>query len=132
MIKPKNQKGFVAFTSILVVAAVVFAIVSSIPILGVDEAQGALGNTKSSQTTSVVQGCLDEALLRLRKDGAYTGGSLSLGDGSCIISISESSGVFSIDIEGSITGPPDYNKKLQAQARRANYSINLLSVNEVQ
>lgn len=134
----KNKKntqanqGFIAFTSLLVISAVTLAIAVSISLLGISEANTSLGFKKGQETLKIAEGCAEEALLRLRDSASYTGGSLNVGNGSCIMSISGTDPNFTIDVTATITGPPQYIKKVQVTTKRAGNSINIVSWQEVE
>jgi len=126
-----QRGGFIAFTSLLVISAVALTIALSISLLGINEAKSSLDFKKGQETLKIAEGCLEEALIRLRDKVDYSGGSLNLGDGSCTISISGTGSDRTIDITATITGPPDYIKKLQAVIKRTGYAVNLISWQEV-
>jgi len=124
--------GFIAFTSLLVISVVTLAIAVSISLLGISEANVSLGFKKGQETLKVAEGCAEEALLRLRDNANYTDSSLNVGSGSCNISISGTGSDRTIDITATISGPPDYVKKIQITAKRAGNSINLVSWQEIE
>lgn len=132
----KNQRGFIAFTSLLVVSAVALAIAVSISLLGITEASTSLGFKKGQEVLKIAEGCAEEALLRLRDDATYDldGAEVSLPglDGSCTMDISDTGANRTIDITATISGPPQYVKKLQITAKRAGNSINITSWQEVE
>lgn len=128
----KNQQGFIAFTSLLVISAVTLAIAVSISLLGISEANTSLGFKKGQETLKIAESCAEEALLRLRDNASYSGGSLNVGNGSCTISISGTGSDRTIDISATLTGPPDYVKKIQVTAKRVGNSINIVSWQETE
>lgn len=136
MSKPKsnnlnNQSGFIAFTSILVISAVVLAIATSISLIGVGAAKNSLDFKKGQEALKLAEGCAEESLLRLRDDVNYVGGGLNVDSGSCTISVSGSGSDRVIDVEATITGPPFFVKKLRLTVMRTGNSINLTDWQEV-
>lgn len=129
---PPSRQGFIAFTTILIVSAVTLAIAVSVSLLGITEANTSLGFKKGQETLKIAEGCGEEALLRLRDDSSYSGGSLTVGDGSCAITISGVGSSKTIDITATIIGPPEYVKKIQISAKRIGNSINIISWQEVE
>lgn len=126
------NNGFVALVSLLVISAAVLVISTSISLLGVGESKASLDFKKGQETLKVAEGCAEEALLRLRDNASYTGGSLNVGDGSCTISISGTGADRTITITASISGPPQYTRKVQVTIKRAGNSINIISWVEVE
>jgi len=125
------KKGFIAFTSLLVISAVALAIATSISLLGITEAKSSLDFKKGQEVLKIAEGCLEESLLRLRDDVNYTTGSLNLSGGSCNITVSGAGANRTISITATIPGPPSYTKNLSATVKRAGNSINLLTWQEI-
>jgi len=126
-----KQNGFIAFTSVLVIAAIALAIVMSISLLGINEAQASLSLKKSQETLQIAQSCVEEALLQLRNDNTFSGLTLSVGDGSCSISITETGANKTIDVTADLIGPPDYTRRLRVTARTVHDDVNLLTWEEI-
>ena len=126
-----NQSGFIAFISLIIISAVALAIAASISLLGIDEAKSSLSFKKGQEALKLAEGCLEESLLRLRDNSAYTGGSLNLGDGSCTISVSGSGSDRTINIQSTISDPPDYVKNLTATIKLTGNSIRLVTWQEI-
>lgn len=131
-----KQGGFIAFTSLLMISAVALAIAVSISLLGVGEAKTSLGFKKSQEALKIAESCGEEALLRLRDNAAYDpdGGTVSLPGlaGNCTIDVSGSGSDRTVDVTATISGPPQYIKKLQITAKRVGNSINIISWEEIE
>ena len=125
-----SKKGFIAFTSLLVISAVTLAIAMSVSLIGINSATSSLGYQKSQGAVKIGESCLEETLLRLRNDGNFSGVSLSLGEGSCIATVSASGNTRTIWITSTIAGPPQYSKMLNAAATRVGKSITITSWTE--
>lgn len=132
----KYQQGFIALTSLLVISAVALAIAVSISVLGINEANSSLGFKKGQEALKIAEGCAEEALLRLRDSDSWdpNGSEISLPglDGNCTVDVSGTGSDRTIDVTGTITGPPQYIKKIQVTAKRAGNSINLITWQEVE
>ncbi|MDH5533904.1 MAG: hypothetical protein OEX81_05785 [Candidatus Pacebacteria bacterium] len=129
--KRKSQQGFVAFTSLIVISAVTLAIATSVALMGIDHAQGSLSISKNQETLAMTKSCAEEALIRLRNVASYSGGTLNMTAGSCIISISGTGGNKTIDITSNISGPPTYTKSVRLTVKRIDGSINIVSWQEL-
>jgi len=83
----KKEKGIIALISLLVIAAVTLAIGISISLLSISEMNMGLKGSKSGQAFHLTDSCLEEALMRLKRDENYSGGSLNIAEGLCNIII---------------------------------------------
>ena len=83
----KNKKqGFIAITSVLIISAVVLAITISVSLLSIGQGQAGLALTKGEDALSFVDGCADDALLKLRASATYAGGNITRPEGTCVVS----------------------------------------------
>jgi len=126
----RNDHGFAAITSMIVISVVVLAIATSVALMGIDHAQNSLSTTKSLEANTMAKSCVEEALYRLRDDANYTGGSLVFTDGSCVIVISGTGSNRDISSISTITGPPSYVYSLLVSVKRTGQSINITNWQE--
>lgn len=111
----RPQGGYVALSSILVIAAVVLTIGISVSLLAVSESQMSLAEKKKEETIDFVEGCVEEALLRLNKDGAIPT-QILLPQGACDVIINSQSGNdWTFTTSGSVD---NYKKSIQVSATR--------------
>ena len=97
-----KQSGTIALISLLIITAVTLAIGLSLNLLGLDEMRMGFRGSQSSQAFHVAESCLEEALMRLKRDANYTGGNLSIGNGSCNIIITADGNQRTITVSGNI------------------------------
>ena len=97
-----DNRGVAALLTVVIIAAAVLIMAYTASILGLGELD--MGYTSSQGTKSYVSadGCMEEALYRIRKNNSYTGGTLSLDNGSCIISVSGSDPDYSVAVTSTI------------------------------
>jgi hypothetical protein len=105
----KNQKGIAALLTVVVVSAAAMIIAYSATMLGIGETEMGYMAQRATEALSVADGCMEETLNRLRKNNSYVGGTLNLGEGSCIINITGTGATRAITIIGTVD---DYNKKI--------------------
>lgn len=91
-----DQRGFATLTTAVIIFFVTLALALSVQFAGIGELQTGFQNNLSSQGFSLADGCLEEAMLRLRRDSAYTGGTLNVGDDSCTIVVTGAGGTRTI------------------------------------
>lgn len=83
----KNSQGYIALIAILIIASVVLAIGISINLLSISETQIGLAQAQTASSFFTADGCLEEAILRIKLLHNYAGGNLNLNGGSCTINI---------------------------------------------
>lgn len=109
--KNKNQKGISAIITIVVLSVVGLLIAYSVFLLGLGELEMGYDLQQGNETLYLADGCMEEALRRIRVDDTYSGDTLNLGDGSCIITVSGSGSARTITVTSTIG---NYNKKIEA------------------
>lgn len=82
-----RRSGAVALISVLVISAVIVVIGVGINLRSIGSLQSAFKSRRSTEAFYVADTCIEEALIRLRRNAAYSGGSLAVGDGTCTITI---------------------------------------------
>lgn len=82
----REKSGFIAITSVLIISAVVLAITISVSLLSIGQGQAGLAQTKGEDTLSFVEGCAEDALLKLRSNASYSGGNITIPEGTCVVS----------------------------------------------
>lgn len=107
--------GFVALLTIVILGAATLLVAYTAALLGLGELD--LGNTsqKGEEAFSVADGCMEEALRRLRINTSYSGGTINTSSSSsCSITASGIDPNRAITVTGTVTGTPiTYNKKIE-------------------
>lgn len=125
------KNGYIAFSSLLVISAVVLAIAVSVSLMGIDEIKNSFALSQGEKAEAATKACLEEALYRLRDDADYTSGTLNIDTNlNCTISVSGSAANRTIAITATLIGPPDYQKNLTLTVKRTGGGINLLTWTE--
>jgi len=107
----KNQKGIAAFLVIVMISAVALVMAYTASILGLGEIEMGFDSHKGNEAFAVADGCVEQALRRLRLDTNYTGETLSFAENSCIISVSGAGSSRTIYTTSTVG---DYSKKIEA------------------
>jgi len=87
----KNNNGYAALASVLVIAAVVITIGTTVPILGVGEIQNALLGKKNEEVLNISEACVEDALLRINENNAVPS-SFTLPYGTCSVTVNSQVG----------------------------------------
>jgi len=93
----KQRKGFIAMSTVLIVSAVVIAIAISTTLIGVGEGKAGLLHWNGSNSLYLAEGCMEDALLKLRTSAGYTGGTITRPEGSCTVTVT-GSGTYTITV----------------------------------
>lgn len=101
MAKSIHQKGSVTLGAVIVVFFAALAIAVSIQFAGIGEILSGARIVESERAFALADSCFEEALLRLSRDDAYAGGTLSAGSDSCTIAVTGSGGTRSITVSAS-------------------------------
>ena len=113
----KNQTGYIAIASVLVIAAIVLIIGTSVLLLAVNDIQSALSNKKSDESLDLVESCVEDALLRLNEDNSIPA-TITLPDGSCSVTINSQVGtLWTFTVSGTFIS---HAKSIQVVADRTN------------
>ena len=80
-------QGIAALITIVILGAAALLMSFTASFLGLGEIEMGYDSQQGAEAQSLADGCADETLRRLRVTSTYSGGTLSLGDGSCIIQV---------------------------------------------
>ncbi|OGH84291.1 MAG: hypothetical protein A2488_01860 [Candidatus Magasanikbacteria bacterium RIFOXYC12_FULL_32_21b] len=123
-----NKKGMMAVMMVLIIGATALILALSSVKLVVNDAQMTLDNKKGGESYSVADGCVEESLRKLRLDTSYTGETLNLSTGSCIIAVSANGNDRVLNIVGTVG---DYTQTLQVSVTLDGNVITLNSRSEI-
>lgn len=112
-LKALNNRGVAALLTVIIISAAALLMAFSASILGIGDADMGYTAQKANQAQALATGCVEESLRRLQIDSGWAGATLSLTDGSCIISVVPSGNNRAITVSASAD---DFNKKILVQA----------------
>ena len=124
------RSGYIALTTVLVVMVVVLTFLISAQGISSSGLKSSLAGILGSESYIVTESCLNDTLIRLRRDSSYSGGTLNVSSGSCTITITDVSATEkSIEIVTSVQN--SYFQRLTANVEILSTSdtatMNLLS-----
>jgi hypothetical protein len=93
----KNRKGFLAMSTVLIVSAIVMAIAVSVSLIGIGEGKTGLIHWQGSNALYLAEGCMEDALLKLRASAIYSGGTITRPEGSCTVTVT-GSGTYTVTV----------------------------------
>jgi hypothetical protein len=86
-----NNDGYIAITTMLVIAAVVLVVSVTISLVSINEGQLSLAAMRNDNVLDIVEGCAEDALLYVNENNSLPA-SVSLPEGTCTITINSQSG----------------------------------------
>lgn len=124
-----KNKGFIALSLIIIVLAVTLITGSSVALLSIGEVQSSFTLSKSEETLAFVEGCMEDALLRLRSNTLAVGAStITRPEGSCLISASQVGIVWTINATNLTS---DYKRTIQVVVTRNPTGLIITSWREI-
>lgn len=105
----KNQEGFIALISILIIGAIVLTISIGLSLRSIGETNMSLGGQESHKALALANLCAEQALMKLESTFNYTGNESVPVDG-------ESCDILAID------GSGNFNRTIQTQSTVSNYT----------
>lgn len=109
----KKGKGYVALISILIVSTVALFIALGVALMAADELKSSSGTDKAEEVFYIADSCIEEGLNRLRNSWSDYSGSLSVGGGSCTISIITNGSYKDINVTA-VDNAGDFTKSIKA------------------
>ncbi|MCI0564169.1 MAG: hypothetical protein MN733_37315 [Nitrososphaera sp.] len=104
------RRGFVAITTVLVISAVAVATVSTAMLLGVGEMLASFAGMEGQESLQLVEGCVEDALIKIHANSAWAGGTLNRPEGSCTVTINSPNPNWNITVT---TTSGDFQRKVQ-------------------
>ena len=131
MIHNSSHSGFIALTSVLVISAVVVVAAVGITYLSIGEAQSGLALFKGEDNLNFVEGCVEDVMLKIRSNSAYSGTTITRPEGTCTITYNVGgSGPTNWDLTVS-SSTTKYQRKIQVVFVRNSTGISLTSWKEI-
>ena len=106
--------------TVIVAGAVALAIGLGVALRSVGELSMGLAENQSAETLAIADGCVQEALQRLSLSYTYAGATLTVGDGSCVITVTDSGTDKAIAVTATIA---KWTRKIAAVAGKTNGKI---------
>ena len=86
------KKGYIALVTVLAITAMLLIFLGSVQYIGTDGLKSSFSNRIGEETHWLAESCLEDTLVQIHDDSNYSGGSLSLLDGFCTVSVLDTGG----------------------------------------
>jgi len=111
------KKSFIAISTLLVIAAVVLVISITVSMTSISEGQSSLSIVKGEESLYLVEGCMEDVLLKIRSNINYSGGTINRPEGVCTITVLKNGNTYIVT--STSVGLP-YIKTIEAVIDRTN------------
>lgn len=119
-------QGYIAISSILVIAAVVLVIGTTVALVSINEGQISLASFQNDSVLDAVEGCTEDTLLYLNENNSLPA-TVVTPQLTCNVSGSQAGSNWTFTVAGTVSG---YTKSIQIQAARTT-TISITSWNEI-
>lgn len=126
--KLSTPRGFMAVTTVLLISSVVLTIATTVSLVGIGEGQSSLAVYRGEGNLGLVEGCVEDYLLKIRSDQGYTGGNITRPEGTCTITINSGDPNWNITVSSTSTA---YQRKVQVIFTRSINQITVTSWKEI-
>jgi hypothetical protein len=123
-----HRPGIAALLVVVIVGGAALLMALSVSILGLNDMEMGYNSQNGQNVFSLTDSCGEEALLRLKRDSNYAGGTLNLGGGSCIITVIGDLPDKIITLTGNLG---DYNNKIQITAAISEETVTVVDWTEL-
>ncbi len=120
----RRQSGFILVATVLILLAfsVTLAAASFASLFG---ATGrSLSVERGARALALAEGCMEEALFRIREDSGYDGGTVDLGDAECAVDVTRSGEDYAVTAMVTLDS---HTRRISAEARRDTSRVTLIS-----
>lgn len=123
-----DERGAAALMVFLIMLAAAVIVVSTSALIGVDVLTSGFSQQTSSDMILSAETCVEEAMIRLRRNNSYGGGSLAVGDAQCTINVTGTPcGACTIDVEA--VGD-SFTRNIEATVNVSGSSVDILTWEE--
>jgi hypothetical protein len=124
-----DQRGAAALVVMIVILAMALLVVTSTAFIGVDDLDIGYASELSGDVLLSAESCAEEALIRLSRNSSYAGGSLTVGEAACTITVSGTPcGSCTIDVAA--VGE-SYTRNVQVGVNVSGSTVDIISWQEV-
>ena len=122
------QRGAAMIATMVVVAAITLAVALSLSLGSLGGLVTVFGEEQSAASFFGAEACLEEAAVRLRWDSSYSGGTVGIGQATCVIGVSGSGSNRTVNATSTVA---TFIRKIRADLSISGGSASLNSWQEV-
>lgn len=128
MKKLPTQQGFIAISTVILVSVVTLAVAIMVTYISLNDAQSSLASFKGEQSLNFTEGCMNDAILKVRASATYSGGTIAYPEGSCTVTVSKSGSTYTL---AAVPVSTAFVKKIQAIVTRGATTVTISSWQEI-
>ncbi len=118
MAHKKNKPGYITITIVLVLLVVTLSITATLSFLSTGAVRTAEARQFGEAAFFNADACMEEGLLRIKKDPLYAGGEVTFPNGTCHIGVDNQNGSYTVQVY--FSGADKYWRSLEADAAFVN------------
>lgn len=122
-----REGGYVTISIVLILTAVILGIMITVAQLGIGEGQSSLALSKGEDALNFAEGCTEDALLNIRSNSSYAGGTITRPQGTCSITVITAGPTYTVTVTTTAT---EYKRTIQAIVNRGLTAVTLTSWKE--
>ena len=123
-----KQKGFVAVSVVLIIISVILSVGTTVALLSIGEAQSSLVLYKGEDNLNLVEGCVEDVILKVRSNSSLGSGTVSRPEGICTYTVNAGNPNWDITVTSQSTA---YQRRIRVQFTRNPTGITLTSWKEI-
>ena len=121
----ENKKGYIVISTVLILLFVTLGIAVTLAILSNGSSDVSRAVSLGQQALFSSDSCLEDALLSLKRDASYNGGTVEFPEGQCKIKVTNSEQIYTLDVY--FSGQVKYTRSIEAQASFIEGNLKLTS-----
>lgn len=126
----KDTRGAAALIVMVIILGVSLLVVSTTALIGIGNLSIGFSTQASSGDVLLAESCVEEALVRLTRDNSYTGGSLTVENATCTISVTGTPcGACTVNVS---TTENDFTRRIRAGVTITGSNADITSWEEVE
>ncbi|MDP3685771.1 MAG: hypothetical protein Q8R32_02990 [bacterium] len=90
--RSQSERGAIALLAMLILMAAALTIAAGLSLRGLGNLQAVDVSHRGEEAFDGADGCVTEALRRLRDNGSYTGGAVTIGNTACTVTVADDGG----------------------------------------
>lgn len=94
-----KNPALMSLTAVIAIGSTALVIILLLMMTGIDLMQNSLHEVRYNETFAGADGCVEEALMQVRDDRNYTGGTITIGSVDCTMTVNRSGNDVTLNID---------------------------------
>lgn len=111
-----QKNGYITILIVLVISAAAIVIGTTVSLLAIGQMQSGYAVTQGESALAITEGCMEDALLNVKDNPAYAGGTITRPEGTCTITVTKAGNVWTLT---ATTTTGSYRRTVKVVATRS-------------